>query len=242
MYYNKGEMDICPIVAFCPSIVYTTARMKKLFLFTAGLSIFLISATFAFADSGYGQYGGPSDKGIVTVDKFVAMPRNAKGGVSYEYVDNLGPQNYKFGPESYIFFKLKVRNTSESTVRDITVTDTFPEFLQIFEDTGKLDKSNRKVTIKIDELKNGEEKEYNLKARVLTQDKLPQDKGLFCLTNQANLTSPLGTDADTAQFCIEKQVLGTQEVPSAGAEFGLAVTALSSAFGALGIKLRKYNG
>lgn len=216
--------------------------MKKLTSFLTIVALLLISTTSVSADSGYGQYGGPSEKGIVIVDKFVAMPRSTKGGVVYDYVDNLGPQNYKFGPESYIFFKLKVRNTSDSTVRDITVTDTFPSFLEIFEDTGKLDKNARKVTISISELKKGEEKEFTLKARVLPQNKLPQDKGLFCLTNQANLTSPLGTDADTAQFCIEKQVLGTQEVPSAGAEFSLAVTALSSALGALGLKLRKYNG
>ncbi len=96
--------------------------------------------------------------------------------------------------------------------------------------------------MKINDLKAGEEKVFDLKARVLPQNKLPRDKGLFCLTNQANVSSPLGSDADTAQFCIEKQVLGTQEVPSAGAEFGFAVTALSSALGALGLKLRKYNG
>ncbi|MFS8159188.1 MAG: hypothetical protein ACMG6E_03060 [Candidatus Roizmanbacteria bacterium] len=212
--------------------------MKTIVNIFALLTIFFCIAPIAFAGSGYGQYTTPGTQSGILIDKFVGLPHDIKGGVKYTFVDNLGPQDFKFRSGYLLFFKIRVQNVSGTTLEDVTITDTMPDYLQIFGDIGTVNMANKTVTVHIGTMGKDETKEFQLKARVLPQEKLPSDKGLFCLLNKVSVTSSGGSDEDTAQFCVEKQVLGVKEVPKAGGE-GLILTALSSLFGLTGLKLRK---
>jgi len=46
-------------------------------------------------------------------------------------------------------------------------------------------------------------------------------------------------DDDTAQLCIEKQVLGVKTVPKAGPEMGLVILGLNVLTAVLGLAIRK---
>lgn len=73
--------------------------------------------------------------------------------------------------------------------------------------------------------------------QVLSQDKLPSDKGLFCIVNKAQAYTDQTSASDTSQLCIEKQVVGVITVPSAGPELGLLLLAGELTTLGLGIKI-----
>lgn len=213
-----------------------------LYLLFAFCAVLVLGATTLSADNSYGQYSTPSGKSGIVVDKFVGIPHSRKDGTVYTFVDNLGPRDFKFTPGALLFFKVRVSNVSGETLHNVTLTDTFPSYVMVYEDQGTFNKSNNTLTINVGTLAKDESKSYTLKAKVLGQEKLPTDKGLFCLINKVAATSDNGSDEDNAQFCIEKQVLGVKEVPKAGAEFGFAITGLSTLLGYAGLKLRKITG
>ena len=212
--------------------------MKKALALVALLTIFLGSGKTVLAGTGYGQYSTPGTQTGILIDKFVGLPKGVKGGVNYTFVDNLGTQDFRFREGHLLFFKLRVQNVSGSTINNVVITDTMPNYLQIYGDVGTVSTANKTVTISVGTLAVGETKEYQLKARVREQAPLPADKGLFCLINKAIVTSSAGSDDDTAQFCIEKQVLGAREVPKAGGELFL-FSGLSTLLGYAGMKLRR---
>lgn len=213
--------------------------MKKIVLF---LTLVIVLFCTSITRAEYGPYGGPEEGDKLLVDKLVAYPvKDGNGNIIYQYVDNLGASDYRFSPLGYVFFKVKVKNVTDKTITNITLVDTFPSYLEIFEDTGIYDASKRTITIKIDKLEPNEEKVFTLKARVLASGSLPADKSLLCLINNAKATATNAYDDDNSQFCIEKRVLGAttpSEIPSTGAET-LVIIGLSSLLSGIGITLKK---
>ena len=213
------------------------------------LCLFAIVSTAGAAEQ-YGQYGGNGESTSIMVDKLIAVPHDNKGAVTYTYVDNLSRTDYKFKTGNYIFFKIKVQNTSNKVLNSVVVEDTFPQYLEIFDYGYTFDKNSRKLTVNVGSLKVGEAKEFTLKARVLPIDQLPKDSGLFCIVNNVKAISGSVSDTDNAQLCIEKQVLGgvttptpttpVTEIPKTGAEIPMLL-GLSGALGYIGLKLRKFN-
>ena len=203
------------------------------------LAAFLVSAAQA------GPYEDNKPSLNILIDKEVGVPQTNKGGgVDYTYVDNLTTSDYRFGPFATVFFRIKMKNTSDHKLENVVITDFAPEFTSLFENPGKLDGSNLKI--EVGELKAGEEKEFIVKARVAEQGKLPADKGIFCVVNRVRVEAKNASDEDTSQFCVEKAVGapgskgGTPStVPSAGAEDGVMLMGLSGALSYLGLKLRK---
>lgn len=226
------------------TIVYNCPCMKKQIV-TATILMFALMAIVSTASAAgqYGPYGGNEQNANIMVDKLIAIPHDNKGGVTYTYVDNLSRGDFKFKAGSYIFFKIKVQNTSNKTLTNVMVEDTFPQYLEVFQDKYTYDSDSRKLTINMGTIEKGDTKEVTLKARVLAQDKLPSDKGLFCIVNSVKAWSGSVSDTDNAQLCIEKQVMGVanppKEIPSTGAEFPIMVT-LSSALGYVGMRLRRF--
>lgn len=213
--------------------------MKKSLKNVLALAFMVIVSTSTTYAAGYG-YGQPSDTGdMLLIDKLVGRPKDNKGAITYEFVDNLGRGDFKFSPGSYVFFKLHVKNNGTKTLRSITVKDVFPSNLEVFEDVGTFDAASRTITVSVDTLAPGESRDIMLKARVLSEDKLPASEGVFCLVNNAEATTASEKDTDASQFCIEKQVLGIQEVPATGADGGLLTLAFTSAMGALGLRIRR---
>ncbi len=211
-------------------------------IFCASLSLVKNVAADSDNDGQYGQYGdyGYPPTQTVLIDKMVGKPYITKGGVTeVEYVDNLSASDPRFGPGQEIYFKIKVKNTANTRLTNVTVKDYVPAYLEPLEGPGSYDASTRIITFEAGDFEADEEKIYYIKMQVLPQDKLPADKGLFCEINKAVAYNDQVSDEDTAQYCIEKQVTGVTTVPSAGPAWALALVGLNMVGGAIGLYLRK---
>lgn len=216
--------------------------MKKVLAILVALTIyFLLLNSSVMAQYGqYGPYGGPEPSISILVDKMVGKPSSTKGGPpaggsDADYVDNLSPSDPRFSPGQEVIFKIKVKNTSDVKLKDVTVKDFLPDFVEPVEGQGSFDSESREITIPAGDIEIDEEKVFFIKVKVLAQDALPVDKGLICLVNKAQGFDGGTSDEDTAQFCVEKDVLGVTAVPSAGPELGLAL--LFGQFSTLGVGL-----
>ncbi|MBI2641915.1 DUF11 domain-containing protein [Candidatus Roizmanbacteria bacterium] len=219
--------------------------MKMLELLVLLVSSFMFHVSPVFAQ--YGQYGGPAPVQQLLIDKFVGKVTSSKGSVTQlDYVDNLSPSDPRFQAGQEVNFKLKVKNTSNVNLSNVTVKDFLPEFVEPVAGPGTFDANSRTISFNAGNFTPDEEKTYFLTVKVVSQEKLPSDKGLVCLLNKSQASSGDISDEDTAQFCVEKQVVGitpgVSQVPSAGPEFGALL--LAGQFVALGAGLflkKKYN-
>lgn len=183
------------------------------------IALFSIANTSVLADS----YAGPSYS--IAIDKLVAFPTLEKGTTTYTYVDNLSSNDFTYSPGGYVFYKVKVKNTSSVNIDNVVVKDIAPQYVDVFTSQ-----------INVGTLQPQEEKEYIIQARV--QQSVPGS--MTCVTNTAQATSnQTGMVQDTAQLCIKQNVPVAKSIPQAGPEFGLVMTALSAAAGYTGLKLRK---
>lgn len=206
--------------------------MKKVMVLTFlfGVLVFALSTSVYSGegcDGAYGQYGECAPSVNILMDKMVRKPDVD------EFVDNLSSSDPRFLAEDEVFFRLKVKNTSNAKLSNVTVKDFVPDFLDPVDVVGSFDSDSREVTINAGDFDPDEEKVYTLKFKVVKQDNLPSDRSLICEVNKANAAADDVSDEDTAQFCIEKQVLRVSEVPSAGPEMGVAL--LVGQFAALGV-------
>ncbi|HRN70901.1 MAG TPA: hypothetical protein PLS49_07020 [Candidatus Woesebacteria bacterium] len=214
--------------------------MKNIILF---FIFTILSVTAVQAGSGsnygqYGQYGGGAPSYTISIDKTVGTGSTTKGGV-VTYVDNFAISDPRFKPNQKVYFQVKVKNTSNTTVTNVEVTDILPSYVEAAEGPGSYDQNTKIISWKYDQLKAGEEKVEEITAQIYTQNNLPADKGIICMANKATVKVGSAYDEDTAQFCVEKEVVGVTQVPTAGPEYGLIVTALSFAGLGAGVYLKK---
>jgi len=217
--------------------------MKKLFAFFVASIIYYLSSNISnvYADyiGQYGQYGQPEPSYAIVVDKMVGKPGTSNDATSYEYVDNLSVSDPRFKPDQIVFFKIKVKNTSTTKLTGMEVRDTVPSYLDPLEGPGTYNSTTHEIIWNAGDFEVDEEKVFYMKMKVMSQASLPTDKGLFCVTNFVKATSSNAYDEDTSQLCIEKQVVGVQNVPSAGPEFSLLLLAGNLLGAGIGLKLRK---
>lgn len=215
--------------------------MKKLIVVLLALfSAYFMSAGTVSADcvGQYGQYGQPCPSYAIVVDKMVGKPGTSNEPSKYSYVDNLGVSDARFKPDSAVFFKIKVKNTSSTKLVGLEVRDTVPSYLEPLDGPGSFNSTTREIVWNAGDFNVDEEKTFYLKMRVYSQANLPADKGLFCVTNFVKANSSGAYDDDTAQLCIEKQVSAVK-VPSAGPEFGLALLTGQLALLGAGLYIKK---
>ncbi|MDP3941397.1 MAG: hypothetical protein Q8Q49_03755 [bacterium] len=181
---------------------------KKLFAGAFFLCISLF-ATKAVEASGI-QYGGcPTQYGSgnacpsqeISVDKTVQIPG------SKTYVDNLTINDAKFSANSTVSFRIVIKNTGSDTIENLNAEDTLPEQIDFVSGSGKFDKNSRKLSFTIDKLHPDEEKLYVIQAKVVADEKLPQDQGVTCAANQVSVKFKDRTVIDTSQFCIVKEMI-----------------------------------
>lgn len=216
--------------------------MKKFFVFSiALLALFIrLNASSVYADSGpygqYGQYGSAAPQQRILIDKTVATGETTKGGIQ-TFVDNLSLSDAKFKPGDTVTFQLKVKNAADVLASNVKITDFLPGSLDYV--SGGALRSDGAIIINAGDFKPSQERTFLLKTRVKSQDRLPADKGVFCELNKARVETDQASDEDTAQFCVEKQVVGVKQVPQAGPEFGLILFAGEICLLGAGIKLKK---
>ncbi len=217
--------------------------MKYIYI---AIAFLLITAPAVSAGNGqygqYGQYGGGAPSHSIMVDKMVATGQKTKGG-QQTFVDNLSPSDPRYAPNTQVTFQIKVKNTSDVTLKNVTVRDVLPTFVDAVEGPGEYDANSKTISWTYSELKSGEEKIERVIAQIKPQNQLPADKGLMCLNNKAVVTADNASDEDTAQFCVEKQVVTPEgKAPTATPEAGaplLIIGALNLLGLAGGIALRK---
>lgn len=229
--------------------------IKSIFIGSILLLLVLTIPSLSYAN-GYGgnsvTYGTATAAPSILVDKLIAYPSETKGGkVEYNYVDNLSSSDYRFKPNQYIFFRIKVKNTSSKEVFNLVAVDQVPAYLKISTalPDSQFDEKTRILKFNVGGLAPEEEKVFDIQFRVALWAELPQDKGIFCIVNKVEVKNNEVADDDSSQFCIENglfisaapQTPAPAKIPSAGPEFGIAIVSLSSFMGYAGLKLRKFS-
>lgn len=192
--------------------------MNNTFLnFAIYLAILAIPASVLAGDNNgqygqYGQYGGGSPSNSVSVDKMVATTSQTKGGQE-NYVDNLSPSDPRFKPQDYVKFRIKVKNTSSQTLKNVKVTDILPSYSIPIEGEGALNSKSNTISWTYNELKPQEEKISYVVTKIKNQEELPSDKGLMCELNKVVAEVENARDEDASQYCIEKQVVSKEGIP-----------------------------
>lgn len=223
--------------------------MKKISLFVGLILIALSAAGSAFAS--YGEetcqpiYGGGQT--CITTNKFflnkkVLHPTETKGDIEV-FVDNLSINDPKYGPNQTVKFQLIVKNTGNTTLNELTLTDILPSYVIFVSGPGTYNTDSKTLTFKITNLNPGETRISYIETKVVDPASLPSGQGTVCVVNQASLILGSDESKDNSQFCIEIptkggfQVLGAPNVkqtPATGPEmlplFGLIPAGLSGLF------------
>lgn len=211
--------------------------MKKINLLIKGLIIGSILGLLIFPKVVAGrcveQYGGGEIcyEGEISLDKVVRHPEEDK------YVDNLYADDSTYTPYQEVIFKLTIKNTGEEDLNDIEVKDFLPDYLYFTSTPDGWD--DKTATWKIDHLNPGESKTYEIKAKVVSENDLPEGDGIYCVTNSGEAKKDDKSAGDTSQLCISKKILGITTIPKTGNNLIWTIILLISAliFGVF--KLRK---
>jgi uncharacterized repeat protein (TIGR01451 family) len=195
---------------------YMTFQKTATLLATASL-LASLGASSIHADS-YGN-GGDQPKNDITINKEVKNP------ITNIYVENLGSADPTFSPGSSVVFRLTVKNTSNATVDKLTVSDTLPIYMSYETATGSAMTpsyvaNDRVLTMSLDKVTAGESRTIEVTGKVAAKSAFAAGRSLFCVVNNAKVFETTNTnrgDDDTAQFCIQTEVAGAQNLPVAGA-------------------------
>lgn len=206
--------------------------------------IFFVFVTLALSSNVLAdQYGGFTPSLSIIIDKKVAKPGTTKGGAnvcdgSLAYVDNFATTNDRFHSGDDVCFQVRIKNTSNEALNNVTVTDTVPSYVEPVDGPGTYNKDNRTVTFTPGSFAVDEEKIYYMRMRVVANENLANDRTIMCVVNRAEARTPNPvSDTDTAQFCIEKTFDTTKggvpvKQPTSGPEFAWLI--LAGQFAALG--------
>lgn len=188
-------------------------------------------------------YGGGVEcprPGQVMIEKRV---RNPATGF---FVNNLGPNDPKYRPQTVVSFQVTVRNPGDTIIDRVTVTDTLPAYLDFMNGPGSYDGNTNKLTWDVTNLGAGETQSFTIQGRVSHPAKLPEQQNVICPTNEnpqpINIVDAAASNGQTdhaeSRYCIEREMV-VPTVPKAGPEnWFLSLSGLLSSLG-IGIKLRK---
>src|SRR5438046_2943602 len=124
--------------------------MKKIITFLT-LLITLLIASPAYAD-----YGAAQPTTTLFVNKTVFSPQ------ANSFVDNITVDKQAFLPGQEVLFRITVKNSIQSNLSNVQVTDQLPSVLTFVSGPGKLD-SNNNLTFTIDSLDVNEEKVFEIR-------------------------------------------------------------------------------
>jgi uncharacterized repeat protein (TIGR01451 family) len=203
--------------------------MKKKFFC---LLIFLLTLASPLKEVKAYAYEVAAPSSQISVDKKIRSVSQK------DWYDNLGTDNNIFSAEDLIEFKIIIKNSGDSKLTNIQLTDYLPQYLNTVFYPGSFDEENRQIHWSFDSLESGEEKESRIRVQVVKADQLP-NSSQFCLTNKVEVKTAEGpADGDTAQFCLETRVLA-EKLPEAGTKIIFA-TLITISFAGLGIIARKF--
>lgn len=124
------------------------------------------------------------------------------------YRENLTATSNYFAPDQILNFRITVKNTSNNTIENVTVTDTLPGYTSYISGDGKFDFNTKLFTAMIAKLDKGQSKNIAFNVKVLPMQQIPGSPTPLCITNQATAAQGNRFSADNATFCIANSVLG----------------------------------
>ncbi len=188
--------------------------MKKTFLFLLLTSLF-IAPSRVKASECTTQYGGTTTcvSTSLTINKQVTNPATGN------FVENLGSTDATFSSNQEVLFRLTIKNTGSQAQSSVTVKDTFPSELTFVSGPGTFDATSNTLTFTLDNLGAGESRSIEVLAKV-DANKVNKERSISCVINTSRVSAspPAGgaADQDTAQLCIQTNVLGATTLPIAG--------------------------
>lgn len=197
----------------------TTRRL--VFVLFLGSLLFLLSKRAIASRVCEPQYGGICPPKNIDVDKKVQDPRN---GI---FVDNLDFTDHKFFAGDEIVFRIRVENTGERELDDVEISDTLPSFLEHVSGDREFE---------IDNFDQDEVEERDIRARVISEDRMPSDQDIICDHNKVRVEADGVDDEDTARICVSKRVV-TKAQPTVVQPVVLPKTGVGTMPPALGISI-----
>jgi uncharacterized repeat protein (TIGR01451 family) len=183
--------------------------MKKLILsLTLAAVLLLVKPGASLADCNQIYGGGETctTTNTFSIQKLVKKP--GKGGG--QFVNNMSINDPRYSPAQTVSFQIIVKNTGNQTIPNITVVDTFPQFVSFVSGPGNYNAANKTLTFNVVNLNAGQIVKYTVTGKIADSNIMPADQGIVCLINQATGTDNNGmANSTSSQFCVEKQVLGT---------------------------------
>lgn len=121
------------------------------------------------------------------------------------FVDSLGVSNPKYKSNETVTFKITVKNTGGSVLKNVVIKDTLPDFVDFVDGQGgKFDPNTKTLTIDLETLASNESRDFFVQVKVKRTDQLPKNQNTICVVNQSTITVDAKTSQDNSQFCIEK--------------------------------------
>lgn len=186
------------------------------------LTVFLFFISVNIANASYGEEQPPASR--IMIEKWIWNPG------SNSFVENLSVNQFLFLPDQEVTFKVEVKNHGNKDLDNVEVNDRLPNEVWFVSGPGDYNQDKHTLTFKIDKLKAGESKAYEVKAKIKGADSLPSN--VFCTSNLAEVRAENMVSQDTTSFCAQKKVLGVvKELPKTGPNtlaIMLAMTILSS--------------
>lgn len=219
-----------------------------LFVTVIGVATAASNAGTVFAEGcttqyGGSQYGTDCPPNEIVVNKEVSKP-NADKGADVVYVENLSSSDSTFVPGDEVRFRITVSNKANKDFTNVKVTDVFPPYVS-YQSGGpsgtSYDPATRTLVFTIDKLAQGENRTFVVVGKVSEANAFPSGKNTFCVNNVAKVEADDRKDDDTAQLCIQSNVLGTTTLPKAGFQDLLYLIPFAGT-GLAGIALLKKRG
>ncbi|NMC36622.1 hypothetical protein GYA49_06305 [Candidatus Beckwithbacteria bacterium] len=180
-------------------------------------------------------YGGGEvcDEYDIDLDKVVWNPSEDK------WQDNIDSSTYLFKDGQEVKFELRVKNTGDRKIHEITLRDIFPSYLN-WTSGGSWLSDSQKSEFKIYDLEAGSTVTKTVYAKFVGKDDLPS--GITCVTNKGEVyTKHDGSDTDTSTICVsrEAKVLGVTTLPATGPNVPVILVAELAALTGLGFAYLK---
>ena len=186
--------------------------MKTLFMFLVlSMAALMLSPARVLAQSCTTQYGGTT----TCVSTNLTINKQVKNPATGNFVENLGSSDPTFSVNGEAHFRLIIKNNSNQSFSTVTVKDIFPKELTFEAGPGTFDKGTNTLTFPLDNLNAGESRTVELLATV-DPNKVNKDRSISCVVNTAQVNAQNRSDQDTAQLCIQMNILGATTLPIAG--------------------------
>ncbi len=145
-----------------------------------------------------------SKGGIATSAPRFDVNKTVQNPQTKVYVNNLSEKDPKYKQGQIVLFKLTVKNTGQDPVSFVVIKDVFPEVVEFSGGVGNFDVDKRTLTINLEKLESGEQRDFYVMVKVKPTINFPKNKDVVCVTNSTSITAQKKVKSDKARFCIEK--------------------------------------